>query len=156
MEVGEADSLAGQPIEVNLQETATGNEGLVHLAGLTTVQEISLHQTKVTDAGLVHIKALVNLERLFLSDTQTADDGLVHLAGLKKLKVLGLSGTLCGVALAVALVFDAITDPLAGTLSDRLDSRWGRRHPFMYASAVPLGLFFALLFTPPASTSIQS
>ncbi|NQZ99456.1 MAG: MFS transporter [Myxococcales bacterium] len=66
-------------------------------------------------------------------------------------QVLGLSGTLCGVALAVALAFDAITDPLAGTLSDRLDSRWGRRHPFMYASAVPLGLFFALLFTPPAA-----
>ena len=83
----------GQPIEVNLQETATGNAGLVHLAGLTTVKEISLHQTKVTDAGLVHIKGLVNLEWLFLSDTQTADDGLVHLAGLKKLKVLGLSGT---------------------------------------------------------------
>ena len=66
-------------------------------------------------------------------------------------QVLGLSGTLCGVALAVALAFDAITDPLAGTLSDRLDSRWGRRHPFMYAAAVPLGLFFALLFTPPAA-----
>jgi predicted amidohydrolase len=83
----------GQPIEVNLQETATGNDGLAHLAGLTSVREISLHQTKVTDAGLVHVKGLVNLERLFLSDTQTADDGLVHLAGLQKLKVLGLSGT---------------------------------------------------------------
>ncbi|MFP6649788.1 MAG: hypothetical protein VB817_10020, partial [Pirellulaceae bacterium] len=43
----------GQPIEVNLQETATGNDGLVHLVGLTTVREISLHQTKVTDAGLI-------------------------------------------------------------------------------------------------------
>jgi Na+/melibiose symporter-like transporter len=65
-------------------------------------------------------------------------------------QVLGLSGTLCGLALAIALAFDAITDPLAGTLSDRLDSRWGRRHPFMYAAALPLGLFFAILFTPPA------
>jgi len=83
----------GDVIEVNLQETATGNDDLVHLAGLTTVREISLHQTKVTDAGLLHIKSLVNLERLFLSDTHTADDGLVHLAGLQKLKVLGLSGT---------------------------------------------------------------
>ena len=80
----------GQPIEVNLQETATGNDGLVHLAGLTTVREISLHQTKVTDQGLVHLKGLVHLERLFLSDTQTADEGLLHLAGLEKLKVLGI------------------------------------------------------------------
>jgi len=64
-------------------------------------------------------------------------------------QVLGLSGTLCGLALAIALTFDAVTDPLAGTLSDRLDSRWGRRHPFMYAAALPLALFFSLLFSPP-------
>jgi len=66
-------------------------------------------------------------------------------------QVLGLSGTMCGAALAIALAFDAVTDPLAGTLSDRLESRWGRRHPFMYAAALPLGFFFTLLFTPPAS-----
>ena len=64
-------------------------------------------------------------------------------------QVLGLSGTLCGLALAIALAFDAVTDPLAGTLSDRLDSRWGRRHPFMYAAALPLAFFFSLLFSPP-------
>lgn len=65
-------------------------------------------------------------------------------------QVLGLPGSLAGLAIMVALVFDAITDPLAGSLSDNLRSRWGRRHPFMYLSAPPLALFFYLLFVPPA------
>ena len=42
-------------------------------------------------------------------------------------QVLGLSGSLAGVAIMIALCFDAITDPLAGSLSDNLRSRWGRR-----------------------------
>ena len=63
--------------------------------------------------------------------------------------VLGLSGTLGGAAILLALLVDAITDPLVGSLSDNLHSRWGRRHPFMYASALPMGVSFWLLFNPP-------
>ncbi len=63
--------------------------------------------------------------------------------------VLGLSGTLSGAAIFLALCVDAITDPLVGSLSDNLHSRWGRRHPFMYASALPMGLSIWLLFNPP-------
>lgn len=64
-------------------------------------------------------------------------------------QVLGLSGTLAGLALAIALLFDAVTDPLAGSLSDNWKSKLGRRHPFMYASAIPLALAFLRLFSPP-------
>jgi Na+/melibiose symporter-like transporter len=64
-------------------------------------------------------------------------------------QVLGLGGDLAGLAILIALIFDAVTDPLVGTLSDRLHSRWGRRHPFLYAAAVPLGIFFTLSFSPP-------
>ena len=64
-------------------------------------------------------------------------------------QTLGLSATLTGLALFIATTFDAITDPIAGSISDRFHHRWGRRHPFMYASAVPLGVTFALLFSPP-------
>jgi glycoside/pentoside/hexuronide:cation symporter, GPH family len=64
-------------------------------------------------------------------------------------QVQGLSGTLAGLAVAVALVSDAITDPLAGSLSDRFRSKWGRRHPFMYLSILPLGISLNLLFMPP-------
>ena len=63
-------------------------------------------------------------------------------------QVLGLSGTLAGAALFIALAFDAITDPLVGSWSDFAKSRWGRRHPFMYASAIPFAVCFFLLFAP--------
>ena len=66
-------------------------------------------------------------------------------------QVLGLSGTLAGIALFIALAFDAVTDPLVGSWSDFTRSRWGRRHPFMYASALPFALSFFCLFAPPDS-----
>ena len=66
-------------------------------------------------------------------------------------QVLGLSGSLAGTAILIALVFDAVTDPLAGSISDNWRSPRGRRHPFMYASAAPLGISFVILFLPPAS-----
>ena len=64
--------------------------------------------------------------------------------------VLGVSGTLVGMAVLIALVFDAVTDPLMGSISDRFRSRLGRRHPFMFASALPLGLCFAAIYSPPS------
>ena len=63
--------------------------------------------------------------------------------------VLGLPGTLSGLAIFLALCVDAVTDPLVGSISDNFASRFGRRHPFMYASAVPMGLCFFALFAPP-------
>jgi Na+/melibiose symporter-like transporter len=63
--------------------------------------------------------------------------------------VLGLPGTMSGLAIFIALCVDAITDPLVGSISDHFRSRWGRRHPFMYFAAVPMGLCFYGLFAPP-------
>jgi len=68
-------------------------------------------------------------------------------------QVLGLSGSLAGAALFVALCFDAVSDPLVGSWSDFAKTRWGRRHPFMYWSAVPFALCFFLLFVPPSGLS---
>ena len=65
-------------------------------------------------------------------------------------QVLGLSGTLTGVAIAISIVWDAVSDPLVGAWSDRLRSRWGRRHPMMVASVLPLALSFIAVFWPPA------
>jgi Na+/melibiose symporter-like transporter len=65
-------------------------------------------------------------------------------------QVLGVSGTLSGTAIFIALCVDAITDPLVGALSDNFHSRWGRRHVFMYSSALPMALCFFLLFNPPS------
>lgn len=68
-------------------------------------------------------------------------------------QILGVSGTLTGLALGIALFFDAITDPLAGSISDRLNTRWGRRHPLMAGAALPMGLCVIALFNPPADMS---
>jgi GPH family glycoside/pentoside/hexuronide:cation symporter len=67
--------------------------------------------------------------------------------------VIGMSGILAGQAILIALLFDAITDPLVGSLSDRTKSRFGRRHPFLFASAIPLPVFFYLTFAPPTDSS---
>ncbi len=66
-------------------------------------------------------------------------------------QVLGLDAKLAGLSSLIALVFDSISDPLVGVVSDKWKSKkWGRRHPFMFASALPLGLFTYLLFAPPS------
>ncbi|WP_417729668.1 MFS transporter [Roseovarius sp.] len=64
-------------------------------------------------------------------------------------QVVGLSGTATGIVLSISLLWDAVSDPMVGSWSDRFKSRWGRRHPFMIYSTVPLGLGFVALFTPP-------
>lgn len=67
-------------------------------------------------------------------------------------QILGLDAALTGVATLIALFFDAISDSLVGVLSDNWKSKkWGRRHPFMFLSALPLGITIWLLFLPPES-----
>ena len=63
--------------------------------------------------------------------------------------VCGLSGTLAGAALFIALGIDAFADPALGSLSDNSWSRWGRRHPFMLGSAIPIAVAFGLMFSIP-------
>ena len=65
-------------------------------------------------------------------------------------QVLGVSASLSAVALAVAMVFDAVSDPLAGSISDRLAHKWGRRLPMMAGSALPLAVSVIALFNPPS------
>ena len=64
-------------------------------------------------------------------------------------QVVGLPAAWVGAAMMVTLIFDAICDPLIGEWSDHTRSRWGRRHLFMYASAVPAAVAFYFLFDPP-------
>ena len=68
-------------------------------------------------------------------------------------QVIGLDPRLVGVAIIIALVVDAISDPIVGYWSDNLHSRWGRRHPFMFAAAIPLALSFFMLWNPPVGLS---
>jgi glycoside/pentoside/hexuronide:cation symporter, GPH family len=68
-------------------------------------------------------------------------------------QVVGLPAAWVGAAMMVTLIFDAICDPLIGEWSDHTRSRWGRRHPFMYASAIPAAVAFYFLFAPPLGWS---
>ena len=63
--------------------------------------------------------------------------------------VVGLEPALAGTALLIALLTDAISDPIVGYWSDNTRTRIGRRHPFMYASAVPVSLCYFLIWQPP-------
>jgi len=64
-------------------------------------------------------------------------------------QVIGLPAVWVGLAIMVSLLADVVLDPLIGHVSDNLRSPWGRRHPFMYASAVPVAAFFYLLWHAP-------
>ena len=70
-------------------------------------------------------------------------------------QVLGMSPSLAALGVGSAVIIDAFTDPLAGSLSDHWHSRLGRRHPFMYAAAVPLAAFIYLLFNPLVSGNVE-
>ncbi len=64
--------------------------------------------------------------------------------------VQGLAGSLAGLAILISMLVDAVADPLMGVLSDRTRSRLGRRHPWIFASALPLALSLYFVFAPPA------
>lgn len=65
-------------------------------------------------------------------------------------QVIGLDAKLVSLALMCALLVDAFADPVIGHLSDRTYTRWGRRHPWLYAAPIPLGLAWLLLWSPPS------
>jgi Na+/melibiose symporter-like transporter len=64
-------------------------------------------------------------------------------------QVLGIPGYLASIALAIAMIWDAISDLILGHWSDKTSSRLGRRHPFMYTALFMLPLCFYFLFSPP-------
>ena len=63
--------------------------------------------------------------------------------------VAGLPPGLAGSILAIGKIGDAINDPVAGILSDRTRTRWGRRIPWMLLGTIPFGLFFFLQWIVP-------
>ena len=77
------------------------------------------------------------------------DNGFSTLLLLFYNQVIGLRADLVGFAVMIALVLDAFIDPVIGHLSDHTRSRWGRRHPYMYAAAIPIGVLYLLLWSPP-------
>lgn len=68
-------------------------------------------------------------------------------------QVVGLPAAAVGAVIAAVLVIEAFADPLVGFLSDHTGGRLGRRHPWMYASALPIALGWLMLWNPPQGWS---
>jgi Na+/melibiose symporter-like transporter len=60
---------------------------------------------------------------------------------------VGLSADLAGYAVSIGVLWDAVTDPIMGRISDRTRSRWGQRLPWMVIGAPLLALAFVLMFS---------
>ena len=63
--------------------------------------------------------------------------------------VIGSFMTVLGLITALSRVFDAVSDPLIASLSDRSKNPRGRRIPFMQIAAIPLSIVTVLLFCAP-------
>ena len=86
-----------------------------------------------------------------------ADMGVVVFVVVKQLlvfayltSVLGVPVEIAGLATTGVLVFDMITDPLVGYLSDKTHTRWGRRAPWMVVGAVVMCVGMVGLFSVPS------
>lgn len=64
-------------------------------------------------------------------------------------EVMGINPALAGVALFFPKLWDVISDPLMGTISDATRSKHGRRRPYLLYGSVPFGLTFFILFVAP-------
>ena len=67
----------------------------------------------------------------------------------------GLTPTWVNIALGIARLIGAFTDPLVGWVSDNTGSRWGRRRPFILAGSTICGLALPCLFMVPGSFDHQ-
>ena len=63
--------------------------------------------------------------------------------------IIGGFMTVLGLITALSRIFDAVTDPLIASLSDRSKNPRGRRIPFMQIAAIPLSVVTVLLFCAP-------
>lgn len=68
--------------------------------------------------------------------------------------VLGIDPVLAGTIYLVAMVWDAVTDPVIASLAERTRTRWGRYRPWIALGAIPFGASFAFAFSSPQGLPI--
>ncbi|MDO9246300.1 MAG: MFS transporter, partial [Phenylobacterium sp.] len=83
------------------------------------------------------------------------DNGFSYFLLIFYNQVMGLPAETVGLAIMIALFVDAFLDPIVGQASDNFRSKWGRRHPFMYAAAIPVAVSYLLLWNPPQALDHQ-
>lgn len=82
---------------------------------------------------------------------QAIISGLTFFALFYFVSIIGLSPAVAGTVLLIGKLVDAVSYPLMGLASDRLDTRWGRRRPWMLAGTVLGTISFVMLFNVPAT-----
>jgi len=70
--------------------------------------------------------------------------------------VVRLAPWVVGLVMALAQVWDAVTDPIIGHLSDRTRWAWGRRRPYILMGAIPAAALFVAVFCPPGGLSARA
>lgn len=68
---------------------------------------------------------------------------------------LGLSPILAGIIGFLPRIFDAVSDPMMGYISDHTRTRWGRRRPYILAGALISGFVFAGMWQIPTGWPID-
>lgn len=69
------------------------------------------------------------------------------------LTAFGMDPFLAGLLGGLPRIFDALTDPVMGFISDNTKSKWGRRRPYIFVGAILSGVFFMLLWQLDAENS---
>jgi Na+/melibiose symporter-like transporter len=90
-------------------------------------------------------------EKLFFGGADMYGGGAQALVGAVYLVFLvnnGLPIGLAGMIVMIAKIWDAVTDPLMGLISDNTRTKWGRRRPYIFAGGILVILSFGLLFLP--------
>lgn len=78
------------------------------------------------------------------------DNGFSTLLMLFYNQALGLDAGMIGLILLIALLLDALIDPIVGYGSDKTHTRWGQRHPWIYAAILPMALCWVMIWNPPS------
>jgi len=66
---------------------------------------------------------------------------------------LGFSPIIIGLVLGITRIWDGVTDPIMGSISDNARTRWGRRRPFIGAGAILSSIFFIIIWMVPTGIS---
>jgi glycoside/pentoside/hexuronide:cation symporter, GPH family len=77
------------------------------------------------------------------------------LVGLMGNISLGLSAFWLGVILIIPRLWDAVSDPIIGHLSDNTRTRWGRRRPFLFVGGILVAVFFVVMWWIPKGDMVR-
>jgi len=100
------------------------------------------HVTARADRISVLQKAIYSIGGLVNSLQAAALGAMVIVLNLG----LGVNPALVGLVGAIPRIFDAISDPINGYISDNIRTPWGRRRPVIFFGAITGGIFYALMF----------